>query len=160
MNNRRTHTVRRARGWSLMHMLIAMVLFPVFLLMASKLFMANNALVSQAHHAQSRMTRTDIAVHQLQTDVWRADDIRALAPGLLEINIGGRVIRWHARDQSLIRQSRSGSDKMTIEDLGEVTLAVEPDAVRLEINDRPYHCPRAVVVLTYLRSVSEEAGHE
>lgn len=73
---RSPHLIGR-RGFTLMHMMVAIPLLAVFMLIGSKLFISNNQLLKEAGHSEERLIHTDHALGLLREDVWLSTAVQA-----------------------------------------------------------------------------------
>ena len=129
------------RGFTLMHMMVALPLLAVFLLIGSKLFISNNQLLKEAGRSEERLIHTDHALSLLREDVWRSTGVQANDQTLI-LQQEDQTIRWtFDQEGSLLRVSPSGETSHRFRNIGAAGFEREGLAVVAAFADDAYLCP-------------------
>jgi prepilin-type N-terminal cleavage/methylation domain-containing protein len=101
----------KRRGFSLIEVLLALSLLGVFLLIASRVIVANIHAQTANLTAEGNTARFDRAVIALRADVANSKSVEMPEPAVLRIHLAdNQTIEWRADHHSLIR---SASDNRT-----------------------------------------------
>jgi len=99
---------RRARGFGLVMMLVAISLLAVFAVVATRLIHTTLGLYDQAGRVDAEARWTDGAMRQLRADAWSAKDITTSTQGTRSLTIdaggGAGAVAWRVDpDGALVR---------------------------------------------------------
>ena len=95
-----TASHRRARGWSLMHMLVLITMVGAFMAASGRLFIASTVATREARKTQQRQAQFDHVMRQMRKDVWNAQSIEATENGaVLRIAQPDAVVTWVMNDE-------------------------------------------------------------
>ncbi|MEM6259496.1 MAG: hypothetical protein AAGI37_14525 [Planctomycetota bacterium] len=138
------------RGFTLMHMLVALPLLSVFLFIGSKLFITNNQLFREADNAEQRLIHTEQALKMLYTDIWLSAGLQ-LKDNRLTVKQSGGDIRWEIdRSGGLTRIGLNGKTRHNFNGIGTTAIEIRNNAVSLVLRQGTFLCPtsRAIVTTT------------
>lgn len=132
----------RVSGYTLFHVLMAMPLFMVFTLLASKLFFAHVGLSQQAAEQIQTGDRMEHALFRLRADAWTANTLTVGADGQSAVFTGPNgQTTWRIADGTLTRADDDASEAITYADLGELFFTDAASALVVSIGPVPISCP-------------------
>jgi prepilin-type N-terminal cleavage/methylation domain-containing protein len=107
--------MKRRRGYSLVEMLVTLVLFAAFSVLAYRLVYANFQFLQGTIEADSNTARFDRAVVQLRADVQSSSKLEMKDAGHLRIQfVGDRVVQWKANSGVLSRVEKGQTRTWTV----------------------------------------------
>ena len=137
-----------SRGFSLLHMLVAMPLFMVFLYLASRLYITNQKIFTQSAESAERITRIDAAVHQLRIDAWLSSEARVTAESLTlvhrdtertwRIEPDDGLTRAESSDPQAIKRFNDIAVTAIKKEAGGVTVEIAGELYFFVLGDRPH----------------------
>lgn len=135
-------TVARHRGFTLLHVLVAMPLIVVFMVFGTRLFLSNTKMLQQTADDRERLARTDMVLHRLRLDAWLSLQVTVDGRRLILEQPNDRVT-WQIDEQGGLTRSVAGDTEhpLKIEGLDATTFGFTAGAVAIELGGERYLCP-------------------
>jgi|GEM_PF-3251082 len=128
-----------SRAFTLIQFMVYMPLFAIFLILASKLFLQSNMLMTGVAEAQERRFLADAAIHQLRLDAWQSTGAEISNQVLTLHSPQGEII-WSISDEDAVIRTAMQDDRATLQfpQITQATFFLRPGAVILRLNEQHY----------------------
>ena len=106
--------VRRSGAFALVHVLFALMLLGAFALAATHVFRLSVLTTESSARGHERSLRVEQSLHTMRRDVWQADSVDAVEPGLLKVTGPDGVVEWKVQGEGeLLRTAGKDVRKWT-----------------------------------------------